>query len=464
MRNYCFPVKCINSQNCNDHDNLLLKQSLQIGLSEKNLACFTNGGFVILDYGSEINGSVRILTHIANNVPIRIRFGESLTECSAELGGKTNATNDHSLRDFIVNLQNYSDMTFGNTGFRFVRIDFFGEVKLKSIVAVNNILVKKSLYSYEGKDDRIDAIFKVAKRTIDLCASGDYLWDGIKRDRLVWIGDIHPEMLALTTLYGRMPVIERSLDFIKGSTPLPKWMNGYPSYSMWWIIIVSDYCELTGTWDFAKKQVDYMQGLVAQMLDFVDIDGEMQYSRDFVDWQTKNKSDEKQGVRAINVIAAKKAIRFLEHFNENAANAEELLYRLTKKEIAVESSKSVLGLKYFATGLSATDKQKLLDGGVKGFSTFMSYYILKAVASFNKAKAVEMLKEYYGAMLDKGATTFWEDFDIDWIKNTCSIDKEPKSCETDIHGDFGAHCYMGFRHSLCHGWASGIISFIKEYC
>ena len=25
----------------------------------------------------------------------------------------------------------------------------------------------------------------------------------------------------------------------------------------------------------------------------------------------------------------------------------------------------------------------------------------------------------------------------------------------DIHGDFGAYCYENFRHSLCHGWASG---------
>ena len=25
----------------------------------------------------------------------------------------------------------------------------------------------------------------------------------------------------------------------------------------------------------------------------------------------------------------------------------------------------------------------------------------------------------------------------------------------DIHGDYGEFCYPGFRHSLCHGWASG---------
>ena len=94
----------------------------------------------------------------------------------------------------------------------------------------------------------------------------------------------------------------------------------------------------------------------------------------------------------------------------------------------------------------------------------MSYYILKAVASFNKAKAVEMLKEYYGAMLDKGATTFWEDFDIKWAENSCRIDEFPKTNEKEIHGDFGAYCYKGFRHSLCHGWSGGVIRLIKEYC
>ena len=32
----------------------------------------------------------------------------------------------------------------------------------------------------------------------------------------------------------------------------------------------------------------------------------------------------------------------------------------------------------------------------------------------------------------------------------------------DIHGDFGAFCYEGFRHSLCHGGASGPVPFLAE--
>ena len=67
-------------------------------------------------------------------------------------------------------------------------------------------------------------------------------------------------------------------------------------------------------------------------------------------------------------------------------------------------------------------------------------------------------------MLDKVATSFWEDFDMDWVQNSCRIDAKPKHGEKDIHGDFGKFCYNGFRHSLCHGWSAGVIKFIEEYC
>ena len=72
------------------------------------------------------------------------------------------------------------------------------------------------------------------------------------------------------------------------------------------------------------------------------------------------------------------------------------------------------------------------------------------------------MKEYYGAMLDKGATTFWEDFDMSWAENSCRIDEFQKEGEADIHGDFGAYCYKGFRHSLCHGWSAGVLPYLIE--
>jgi len=464
VREYIFPIGLVACRGVSGAENLLKKHTLQIGLTEQITSVFEKDSYVILDFGKEMCGSLRILSASRQTARVRIRFGESLTECCSELGGRQNATNDHSLRDLTVELPKLSDMTFGATGFRFVRLDFYEKGILKCAVAVNHILKKPAIYRYEGADDRIRQISEVAKRTVDLCAAGDFVWDGVKRDRLVWIGDIHPEMLALTTLYGRVPAIERSLEFVKEQTPLPGWMNKIPMYSLWWIIILADYYEKTGAAAFARRQLGYLEGILRQMDTCVQEDGTLAYPSYFVDWPTRGQPDEQHGARAINVMAAKKAIALLRAFDRDTALAQSLLQRLLKVEITPQSSKQVLGLKYFATGLSEEDKPKLLSGGAQGMSTFMSYYILTAVASFDRAAAIAMMKDYYGAMLDLGASTFWEDFDLRWAENACRIDQFPKEGQTDIHGDFGAYCYEGFRHSLCHGWSAGIIQFIKENC
>lgn len=462
MQEYILPKIIVGSKCATAVENLLENKPMQIGTAERQVSYFKEGSYVILDFGKEMNGGIRILTSDSKYTRVRIRFGESVTECCTELGGEQNATNSHALRDFSVELPFWSDMTFGNTGFRYVRLDFMGYASIKSVLAVNHILRKRSLYKYSGNDKLTKSIFNVAKRTVDLCAASGYLWDGVKRDRVIWIGDMHPEMLALTTLYGRLPVIEKSLDFVKMQTPLPNWMNGFPMYSMWWMIIVADYFERTNAKDFVEKQLDYMMELIEQMLQCVSEAGELQYPSYFVDWPTSGKPDELHGVRAINIIAAKKVITLFDTFGRETCEAEELLRRLLKVEMNVTNSKQVLGLKYFAVGLTELDKEKLVKDGAHGMSTFMSYYILKAVASFDKQKAIAMMKEYYGGMLSKGATTFWEDFDLKWMDNSGTIDEFPQEGQKDIHGDFGAYCYKGFRHSLCHGWSAGVVAFIKE--
>lgn len=463
MTDFFYPVRIVEHKNVVNTQNILKKKSLQIGISEKFLTNFEKNSHIILDFGKEIGGGLRILTYISQKAKVRIRFGESLTECCADLGGTKNATNDHAIRDFTVELPDFSDLTFGDTGYRFVRLDFDGAVSIKAVTAASHVLRKKVLYRYRGEDARIAAIYETAKRTADLCVRNGHVWDGVKRDRLVWIGDLHPEMLALTTLYGRMAQIERSLDFIRDQTPLPGWMNNIPMYSMWWIIILGDYFEKTGGKAFVRRQLPYLEGLIGQMLGCVKENGETDYPGYFVDWPTKDTPDAVHGSRAINIMAAKKAIFLLRSMERDTKQAEELLQRLVQIEITSQS-KQVLGLKHFAVGLTEADQKALTAGGAKGLSTFMSYYILKAVASFDKKTAIAMMKEYYGAMLDKGATTFWEDFSLDWAVNSCRIDEFPKEGQRDIHGDFGAYCYVGFRHSLCHGWSAGVVQFIKEEC
>ena len=448
-------------------ESLLREKPLQIGLMEPDLAQINGKGYIIFDYGQELCGSVRILTFtMSGECKIRIRFGESVSETCAELGEK-GACNDHALRDVETYLQNYSDMTFCHTGFRFVRIDFLDDVtvNLKSVLAVSEIFEAPSVYTYSGSDARTAEIFETAKRTVSLCAQSGYIWDGIKRDRLVWIGDMYPETMSFTAVYGRQKITERSLDFVKDQTPLPGWMNGFPSYSMWWVIICADYYKKTGCKDYIEQQLDYMGGLIELMDSCVAEDGTMNYPMYFVDWPTHDQPDELAGVRAINIMACKRAVDVLGEFGRSTEAAERLLAKLLKVDMPVKTAKQVAALKYFALGSISGEEAKLLvEGRAKGLSTFMSYFILKAIAETSGTEiAVEIMKEYYGAMLDRGATTFFEDFDMDWLEGSSRIDELPAEGEKDLHGDYGSFCYLGFRHSFCHGWSAGVIMFIEEY-
>jgi len=77
--------------------------------------------------------------------------------------------------------------------------------------------------------------------------------------------------------------------------------------------------------------------------------------------------------------------------------------------------------------------------------------------------SLDLIRNYWGKMIEFGATTFWEDFDVEWTENASPITEVIPEGKKDIHGDFGRFCYVGFRHSLCHGWSSGPAPFMTEY-
>ena len=76
MTEFCFPVRIALSRCAGDTSALLKKQSMQIDLFEKYTAHFQDGDFVVLDFGKEMCGSVRILTFTPAAVKVRIRFGD----------------------------------------------------------------------------------------------------------------------------------------------------------------------------------------------------------------------------------------------------------------------------------------------------------------------------------------------------------------------------------------------------
>lgn len=87
---------------------------------------------------------------------------------------------------------------------------------------------------------------------------------------------------------------------------------------------------------------------------------------------------------------------------------------------------------------------------------------IKALIVSGSDRTVDYIKEYYGGMIGRGATAFWEDFDISWLDGSGRIDEIPAPDKKDLHADYGQFCYKGLRHSLCHGWSSGVLPFFIE--
>ena len=84
-------------------------------------------------------------------------------------------------------------------------------------------------------------------------------------------------------------------------------------------------------------------------------------------------------------------------------------------------------------------------------------------AAGDYAGALDVFSQYWGAMLDLGATSFWEHFDIAWAENASRIDELPQPGKHDVHAEYGEYCYQGLRHSLCHGWAAGPTAWLVEH-
>src|SRR3546814_2915676 len=115
----------------------------------------------------------------------------------------------------------------------------------------------------------------------------DYLWEGIKRDRLVWVGDLHPEVATVNAVFGYNEVVPKSLDLARDVTPLPGWMSGISTYSMWWIILHHDWYMHHGDLGYLREQQPYLAGIVRQIAGKVGVDGkEKMDGNRFMDWHT----------------------------------------------------------------------------------------------------------------------------------------------------------------------------------
>lgn len=480
-RRYLAPKRVMwTSGNVVNADALLEEKSSQITLGSGNACVLENRqgqpkAALLLDYGIEINGSARLMIWgVAgrnNRADLRVRFGESAMEAMTDLGIK-NTTNDHANRDMKINVGFLSANETNETGFRFIRIDLLDDDARVEFKSVEGVFIFRDIEykgSFECDDVLLNKIWATAAYTAHLNMQ-EYLWDGIKRDRLVWIGDMQTEVMTIASVFGYNDVVPKSLDLVRDETPSGSWMNGISSYSIWWLFLHYDWYMSFGDFGYLSEQKDYMLSLINILCGLVNDDGsEKMPEARFIDWPNQaNKQATRAGLHAMLKLAAEKGRFFADLFgdSETSRKCSAAAEKLSTFHPDPNGSKQA-GAFLVCAGLADPEKMNaglLSVGGAKGFSTFLGYYTLAAMAmAGDYTGALDALREYWGGMLKLGATTFWEDFNLEWTENASGIDELVPEGREDIHGDRGAYCYVKFRHSLCHGWASGPVPFLTRY-
>lgn len=399
----------------------------------------TNGWY---DAGEEL------LAHVeceADNEP-RIFVGESIAEMLCE---------DFAKMEYDPAMTCVADghwRTHQPLAFRYLR--FAEPVRNVKVVPVGrNRPVRGRTVS---ENARWAKMIEVGVRTLARC-SDDFLVDGIKRDRLPWAGDLTVSMMANAYVYGDAELSRRSLSVMDAYTGD---VNGHLTYSMWTIIshdlhqrYYGDRKFLSDRWWRIKWRIE---GLISRTDDrgLVVKDAE----RAFVDWA---KPESRVAVHMIWYGTLQAAARLAERVGDRRSEDYRVLAEKVRATIDSIAWDETRGL-YCATPGERTcfGRQANIYAVVFGVATAgraarigeelaadrlpsvgTPYVYGWELVALNRTGHYQAffagLERVFGAMIDAGATTYWEGF------------------RADEKGD-SRYAFYGrpWGKSLCHAWSA----------
>ncbi len=467
VRSHVLPVRIVWSQGIIKNPEALLGRGMHAPCVLESTT--EQQASILLDFGCELNGGISINLGYPSKPEqsvMRVRFGESVSEAMGD------PNDDHAIHDWQVSLPALCVQELGLTGFRFVRIDLLSaplSCEVRGILAVSLVRPVEELGQFECSDEKLNKIWQVGRRTVHLCMQ-NYLLDGIKRDRMVWMGDIHSQIGVVQHAFGAQKIIEESLDIIRDCTPENEWMNGIPAYSAWWLISQRDWFMYTAHEDYLRAQQPYFSSLARKLAGMVNDQGRLDWQdRELLDWASaRDAQATMSGLQSLGcwaLMASVDVARVLDD-QDLAQACAGAVNKMRQINLPQTGNKQAMALRIL-TG--ACDARKghddvLAKNPAAGLSPWFGLYVLQAYAAAGDAQgALNLMKEYWGGMIDLGATSYWEHFDIEWKKLGSRIDELTPSGRRDLHATTGDHCFVGLRHSLCHGWGSGPVTYLSQY-
>ena len=431
--------------------------------------------YIVIDFGKEIAG--RIVLKSDQTALAFVETGESLEEALNTPWGKyhvVTTAEENSGTDFTA--FRYAKVTFKKLGGQASRVRYRG------IDADHLYYPVEYRGSFDCSDSRLTQIWYTGAYTSHLCMQNE-IWDAPKRDRWAWMGDLHVSGEVINTVFADRFLMEKTLRKLRedaqgGSPPraLPKHhVNSIPGYSCAWIAALADFQRHVGDMEFLRSEKDHLLSLLDYLrgdLDERGVFANRHKQSVFADWSpglSKDSLDTRRATHFFLIRAVQEAAFLFHELGDEVEAAKNSRWegdlKLAAQKYLLDSGMGTFGDRRQVNAMGvlagvATVEQKaaiydkVIEPGSDAWkqvaTPYYNYYILQAMSELGHASAgLEFVRDYWGGMLDLGATTFWEAYDPSWPK-------------ADFHSHLQADDEIGTKISLSHGWSSGPTAWLTE--
>ena len=427
-----------------------------------------NAPQILLDFGREVVGRIELQSDSNQPADITVQYGES----------KAEAMDGPYLGVDPLHIPPHATAYGPKSAFRFALIRFTGGKDTHySHIQLDGIEYPVTYKgSFSSSDPMLNQMWTIGAYTAHLCMQDD-IWDAPKRDRGRWMGDLDVSGRTIEDAFGGNFLMDDTLNHLLGESPIHEDVNGIPGYSAFWVTGETEYYKHTGS----MQQLQSVHTRLVQLLDYMETEldqrnlfADTNHAWPFVDWSPELNGDGPETRRATQMefYAAFNDGAWLLRQLDDAANAEKFQQEAATLKAAAQqhlldpsgsfgtrwqtNAYAVLSGVANPSQYPAIWKNSLHDVGHVKYNAliitpYYNYYVVSAMAKMgHRADALNWIRQFWGGMVDEGATSFWEGYDPSWYKGG------------DFHASLQADNMSGYTVSLAHGWSSGVTPWLME--
>jgi alpha-L-rhamnosidase len=424
---------------------------------------------VLVDFGKETFGRV-IAENIRGKGKLRLYYGETEQEARA---GNLAETFDYIE---VNNITGVNDTT-ETRAFRYIMAQWDKQVSADGISALYEYLPLEEKGNFECSDSLLNRIYRTSLYTLHLNTREFHL-DGIKRDRWIWSGDAYQSYLMNFYTFFDEEVNKRTINALIGHDPVERHINTILDYSFYWLIGIYDNYMYTGDTAFIRQIYPRMKTLMEFSLGRTDSNGFVEGLPGdwvFIDWAPIDKTgevsfeqllmsrsleaiskcavlaDDQESAKKYSKLSADMKKKILDTFwsPERKAFLHSRINGILSQNVTRYTNMFAILFDYVDEAKKQEIKRNVIlnDTILKITTPYMKFYELAALCEINeKEKVLQFVRDYWGGMLDLGATTIWEAYD-------------PAQKGDEHYAMYG----RPFGKSLCHAWGANPVYLFGKY-